>query len=648
MGALAGSFAGKLAGGLFSKIGGLFGFGGGERREQERQRREAERIRREEELAEAMERERQAREDLIQSLTDVGMKFLETGHATDQFKRMLLAVPLELSTAFAELYFEFKQAKKDLGLLGDLRSGIQSYLPANPVEQFLESGEISDALRDLADRRGLDVTDLEDFASARKALSDFEKTVADINKTMGKLDAATERMATGITSLARGAMQSGRITGDLDVALRGVTDDLAASFRGAIEELKGLRKQRGVLEELRSGIEQYLPPSPVEEFLKTGVITNDLLAELAGTGLTKEDLEAFSESRRRLERFNEARKIFETQEGFESEKSANFLAHLLHEAGMDPKDLSSRALDALESKITEGLQTAAVDLNRSLEDAIYKLTDAIDRLENKIGSLSIEVGSEFAELARLSALREKGALSETELEESGYTQDDLDRFDAVKGQLDPFGAAAQTFEDMLEHAGTFKQLLDDAGLSQENLNAQILATRDILEGELASSASLLDQNIGTVMGNLSSAVETMKGQLSSMVGEIASAFASIPSEIHTTHYIHTVRTGEGRGTGGSHDDGEGFRPPGLKRGGFADAGEPYVVGESKPEVFVPTRSGYVVANESLDAVQRRRGGREDGTGERGRLPDIVLQLDGEEVARVVAHKIPRIGSLEGW
>ena len=239
------------------------------------------------------------------------------------------------------------------------------------------------------------------------------------------------RLASGVASLAKGAIQTGRITGDLDVVLRGLSGDLAGAFRSAIDELNSVRGKRGILEELRSGIQQYLPPSPVEKFLETGEVTEELLSQIADSGITREDLERFGTAQGNLSDFYEKR-----------------------DRG-DYDHLTAEALEGMEADFLEELQSAAVDLNQDLESAIRSLTEAIDRLENKLGSISLDIGSEFAELARLSALRKEGALTDEELTKSGYTHEDVDRFDAISGQLDPFGNAALSLADIEEKVGAW-------------------------------------------------------------------------------------------------------------------------------------------------------------------------------------------------
>ena len=644
LGALGGALAGKLAGSLFNKIGGFFGFGG--ESDAEKQRKADARLAREKALEEALEAQRKAHEELIQSLESIGAKFIETGYATEEFKKWIFqaaSVVPDLANEFASLYLQLKQAREDLAAFGDLKSGIQQYLPKSPVEQFLESGDIGPELRDLFERQGLGTGNLEEFASARQELAEFEKTVALINKTMEELEAAereviaaTERLASGITSLANEAIQTGRITGDLDVVLRGLSDDLAGAFRSAIDELNSLRGKRGILEELRGGIQQYLPPSPVEKFLETGEVTAELLSQIADSGITKEDLERFGDAQGLLNRFYEAR-----------------------ERG-DYDHLTADQIEAMESDFLGRLQSAAVDLNQDLESAIRSLTEAIDRLENKLGSISLEIGSEFAELARLSALLEGGALTDEELEESGYTEADLARFNAYKGQLDPFGEAALSLADIEEKIGAWvlkgeelKAILDAAGFSQEGLNTQIDATRALLEGNVTAAAQVLDAELGRVMGNLETGIEGIETQLSGVVSRIAAAIAAIPTEIHTTHTVTTVyRDSGGPGIGNGNDNGNGDTPPALQHGGPAEAGRPYLVGEAGPEIFVPSRSGHVLATQAIEHVIRNEASQRQPPGQREdtrrKLPDIVVNLDGDEVGRVMAQKMPRVGFFQGW
>ena len=45
----------------------------------------------------------------------------------------------------------------------------------------------------------------------------------------------------------------------------------------------------------------------------------------------------------------------------------------------------------------------------------------------------------------------------------------------------------------------------------------------------------------------------------------------------------------------------GFTIPGLQRGGPVQAGQPYLVGEAGPELFVPSQSGQVVSNAQLQS-----------------------------------------------
>ncbi len=101
-----------------------------------------------------------------------------------------------------------------------------------------------------------------------------------------------------------------------------------------------------------------------------------------------------------------------------------------------------------------------------------------------------------------------------------------------------------------------------------------------------------------------------------VVKETNAAWANTPRNVRTNYAINTTFTGSG------------VDPRQRQHGGPVSMGQPYIVGEAGPELFVPNGSGQIVPNHDLATVA-------------GGDTTIVVKLGDEVLARVVEKGLNR-------
>ena len=77
-----------------------------------------------------------------------------------------------------------------------------------------------------------------------------------------------------------------------------------------------------------------------------------------------------------------------------------------------------------------------------------------------------------------------------------------------------------------------------------------------------------------------------------------------------------------------------FGLPGLASGGPARAGQPYIVGEEGPELFIPKNSGTVIPNDATEALS---GGGGMGMGGGGQVTYNINAVDARSFKQLVAE-----------
>jgi phage-related minor tail protein len=82
----------------------------------------------------------------------------------------------------------------------------------------------------------------------------------------------------------------------------------------------------------------------------------------------------------------------------------------------------------------------------------------------------------------------------------------------------------------------------------------------------------------------------------------------------------------------------GFKIPGLATGGPAQAGQPYIVGEKGPELFVPKSAGTVIPNNKLGDMANATGtGAVNAPITNNYITNNISALDSKSVAQMFAE-----------
>ena len=79
--------------------------------------------------------------------------------------------------------------------------------------------------------------------------------------------------------------------------------------------------------------------------------------------------------------------------------------------------------------------------------------------------------------------------------------------------------------------------------------------------------------------------------------------------------------------------------PGLKHGGAAHAGRPYMVGEAGPEIFVPSSSGSVLPNSMAEEI---------GAAVAAAMQRAPLVVPQDPVTDALYRNGPRRAALKGY
>jgi len=204
------------------------------------------------------------------------------------------------------------------------------------------------------------------------------------------------------------------------------------------------------------------------------------------------------------------------------------------------------------------------------------------------------------------------------------------------------GIAIQTFHESV--GDSIYQGLRDAGLEGEELEKRLEFFDDLAGTDLAIQyklevetdqlvKDLLDPNFEMNFAGKFSAFDSM---FQPLISEIATAMADVETlqgQINAIEGVYkimfrisTTGTMPDFGGGGSH----GYVPvteTGHAMGGYELAGQPYIVGEAGPELFIPDTNGRVYSNSSSGSMLG--GGNGDLLAALGRLPtasDIALAV----------------------
>jgi hypothetical protein len=258
---------------------------------------------------------------------------------------------------------------------------------------------------------------------------------------------------------------------------------------------------------------------------------------------------------------------------------------------------------------------SASDLAASQEEA----AEAAKEHKNQLDGLARSV-TDFIGLAQLAEVTEDSwATTVARLTEQVTAQTSATVEGA--GAVDGFTAAA------IENRASIRDLVD---IAQEDIQAKIRqgATTQEISAIAAGWAGRLN-DVAAVTGIGADATDRYEQQLLDAAAAVGSARSQLESLDSMEVYVPVTIEAFYQGLA-ANNTGSNFNLAALAEGGPARAGEPYVVGEEGPELFVPDVNGTVIPNGDL--VSQSIG--DMWADENGTLyAEVVVKLDGREIQR---------------
>ena len=161
-------------------------------------------------------------------------------------------------------------------------------------------------------------------------------------------------------------------------------------------------------------------------------------------------------------------------------------------------------------------------------------------------------------------------------------------------------------------------LLDPLVQYQRELERSLGDTR----GQIASLARTVESELGTALSNaitgLIDGTTTVQEAFSNMFANIGKAFIDMATQMLAQKAILMLLSAFTSGSGTPGSSPPPFfesRTPGLATGGTANGGQPYIVGEKGPELFIPGVTGTVTNNDQFEAARNAMGGSSDASSE---------------------------------
>jgi len=176
----------------------------------------------------------------------------------------------------------------------------------------------------------------------------------------------------------------------------------------------------------------------------------------------------------------------------------------------------------------------------------------------------------------------------------------------VRGDTQAFASDVADMRAQLD--GPLATSIDAAGTKIETSLAKAIATGNLSFKSLEATALSALANIATAAVKLGLDSLFSGGGSSSGGGDLASGLASVVSSL--------------------------FGAPGRATGGPVSPGQPYMVGENGPELFVPTSAGSIAANGSGGSSSRALNISLNVNAPVGSAPDVLAQSS-RQVARAV-------------
>lgn len=286
---------------------------------------------------------------------------------------------------------------------------------------------------------------------------------------------------------------------------------------------------------------------------------------------------------------------------------------------------------AIDAEISEKLKQDAVAAFLQFQQKVIQLTDSVEKLESPLksrlqtlresvrsealireGFRSSDVGTiskgiaEFEKLERTlranaQALEQYREIAKAALEPEQYAQ--LSRgIDQVLGRI------GKRLDELPEKVKLFLASFDKddpIGDYIKNLNDQLANTDQMIVDIASSIEGVLAGSISSMVSGLVDGTRTVEESISEMFAGIGKAFLDMAAQMLAQQLVLTILKSFSSGISPSQSLKSGFNMgTGLADmlradGGPVSGGNPYIVGERGPELFLPTGSGTVVSSDDL-------------------------------------------------
>ena len=301
--------------------------------------------------------------------------------------------------------------------------------------------------------------------------------------------------------------------------------------------------------------------------------------------------------------------------------------------------------DGFEGAIGDAIKFGLFD---PVEQFLQDLPSHIDvdalrsQLQDALGDLSVLTGQQsqvtglqgfiqqYLPKTGLEQFQESGQLGQGAIDEyvaAGGSAADLEEFAAALAALNAHLAQAEEDRD----PEVEQELRDEVARTADALETDIKDVLFDIHKKIGEAKDSIDATKTEVLSPLSKAIATAelwkRGALTQIQTQIDALLAKEWSV--TVNMVWPKQPG---GNAGGETPGEGGDIPGFASGGRFGAGTTAWVGERGPEVVQFGQPGNVIPNHALGA----------------NMPDIVVQIDGEEVARAAARHLPGVADQEGW
>jgi hypothetical protein len=304
------------------------------------------------------------------------------------------------------------------------------------------------------------------------------------------------------------------------------------------------------------------------------------------------------------------------------------------------RETTAQKLNSLEQATLDRKKDIAEAVNRNLRSIQNEIDLSRARLDGTEEQIKIEqeleaikqniAGIEDSDLERI---KEKLILLQEQLASEKAIQEvrDIQKRTATAGaglSAGFIGQAGQAFEQQLQQGATAERATEIALLTQEMELAELQAQslQNVVLGIGDAFATAMTTGVAELVAGTKSAEEVFSDFLKN-VGNILLQTAQ--QMIATYIAIGIARAFAGLAGGGAPDAGDamggggslplianpgesvsmnaagGLVIPGLAKGGPARAGQPYMVGERGPELFVPSNNGGVMRNEDMRQLMGR-------------------------------------------